>query len=318
MLSKREIQEKVNEEYVKLRESAVSRADNLFDSLKQNKEFYNNYCEINKLNFEIAKKLNRKEDVSKEKEKLSKLNQTKKAILKKLGIPLASLSPNYTCKLCNDTGRIGSKFCSCYKRRLSMAMLKESGLNTTELKTMKDFDTNVCTDQDEKHKAYLKKLKQTLTEFTVSFPKGKFLNLFVYGPTGVGKTYGLECVASELINKGYFVNFVTAFQLNTIFLNYHSSFDKDKQNMLESLLDPDLLIIDDLGSEPVFNNITSEYLYLILSERHLKHKSTFFSSNCSPRDIFDRYGERVFSRMFNKSATYTLLVDGLDLRLYRK
>lgn len=318
MLTKREIEQKVNEEYANLRKSAEDKADELLSSLKNNKQFYSNYCKINDTNYKIAKMGVLHKDTTKETALLAKLTTERQEILKKLGIPLESLLPHYACQDCKDTGIYKGHYCNCYKRRLSIEMLKESGINTEELKSMKDFNLNICTDNDKSHVEYLKKFKTLLTEFASTFPKQKYKNLFIYGPTGVGKTYGLECVTSELIKKGYFVNFVTAFQLNNIFINYHGSFDKDKQNLLDSLIDPDLLIIDDLGSEPVFNNITSEYLYLILSERQFKHKSTLISSNCSPKDIFDRYGERVFSRMFNKTLTKIFLVDGLDLRLYRK
>ena len=84
--------------------------------------------------------------------------------------------------------------------------------------------------------------------------------------------------------------------------------------MLDSLLDPDLLIIDDLGTEPVLRNVTKEYLLAVIQERMLKHKATLISTNLSPEQIFDRYGERLFSRITHKGKSLLINIEGNDLR----
>ena len=55
--------------------------------------------------------------------------------------------------------------------------------------------------------------------------------------------------------------------MNNLFLSYHTSFGAEKSSYLDTVLDPDVLVIDDLGTEPILKNVTLEYLYLILSER---------------------------------------------------
>ena len=134
------------------------------------------------------------------------------------------------------------------------------------------------------------------------------------GNTGTGKTFTAEVVAGELIRRGYYVNMVSAFQMNNMFLDYHKDFDKTNSNKLSPLLDVDLLVIDDLGAEPQFKNVSCEYLYLIISERTRNHKKTIITTNLKPLEFIDRYGERIYSRIFDKSKSVLLNLKGADLR----
>ena len=92
-------------------------------------------------------------------------------------------------------------------------------------------------------------------------------NIIISGTVGTGKSYLAGCVANDLLKKGYNVVFITAIELNAILLKYHTAPIDEKSLYLEVLTDCDLLIIDDLGTEPIYQNVTSEYLLTILSER---------------------------------------------------
>ena len=98
-------------------------------------------------------------------------------------------------------------------------------------------------------------------------------------------------------------------------LNYHTTFDSQKNSILEPFLTCSCLIIDDLGTEPILKNVTKEYLYLIINERMVNDKSTIISTNLTPDQIIDRYGERIFSRLFNKTNCLKLEFTSSDLRL---
>ena len=148
--------------------------------------------------------------------------------------------------------------------------------------------------------------------------ESKFKNLLLSGSTGVGKTYLVECACNELLNRDKFVSFYSAFSLNNLFLKYHTTFDESKSTLLDGVLGCDVLVIDDLGSEPKFKNVTEEYLYLVLNERLSKGKSTIVTTNLSLDEILDKYGERVFSRLCNKSNSLIVHMGNKDLRLKRK
>ena len=64
----------------------------------------------------------------------------------------------------------------------------------------------------------------------------------------------------------------------------------------------------------MLNNVTKEYLYLVISERMLKSKSTLISTNLDAKNILERYGERIFSRLFDKTKSLLLRIEGHDLR----
>ena len=103
--------------------------------------------------------------------------------------------------------------------------------------------------------------------------------------------------------------------MNNMFLKYHTSFDANKHIHISPLLDSEFLFIDDLGTEPILKNVTQNYLYLILSERERHNKPTIITTNLMPENILDRYGERIYSRIANKSSSLLVHLTGKDLRL---
>jgi len=75
-----------------------------------------------------------------------------------------------------------------------------------------------------------------------------------------------------------------------------------------------MLVIDDLGSETKLNNVSEEYLYLVLNERMAKKRSTVITTNLDYEQISARYGERIASRLFDKNNSIVTSVSNTDLR----
>lgn len=83
----------------------------------------------------------------------------------------------------------------------------------------------------------------------------------------------------------------------------------------EPLLESDLLILDDMGTE-VSNTFTVSKLFQVLNERALSGRSTIISTNLSLQQFRDVYSERIFSRI---TSSFTLLkFTGSDIRIRRK
>ena len=143
-------------------------------------------------------------------------------------------------------------------------------------------------------------------------------NLLFMGNTGVGKTFLANCIAKELLDRGYTVIYLTAFRLFDILEK--NKFGRDEEtayiasNQFDYILDCDLLIIDDLGTE-LNNSFTSSQLYLIINERLLRQKSTIISTNLSHDNINANYGERVYSRLISKYSIRRII--GQDIRLHK-
>lgn len=318
MKSRKQIENELHSYFINKHKNAVSDADSFTLRLRKNPHFNDNYIKLNELNYLIAKKKYDKIDCSQEEKQYKKLIKEQEALLKSMGLSKEDLSPKYSCETCQDTGIVGTRHCSCYKKALSKLLLKESGLDYSLLKKMNEFDPTFCAKDDAEHKNCLIKLKEFIEKYVDSFPKVNKDNVLIYGQTGVGKSFATECIASELIKRSFYVNIITAFQMNNIFLDYHKDFDKSHSNVLSPLLDVELLIIDDLGTEPIFKNVTNEYLLLVISERMLKRKKTIITTNLSPNDIMNRYGERIYSRIFDKAKTTAIQIVGKDLRLNNK
>ncbi len=315
-MNRSEIIQKLNNEYSAKRAIAIARAEAIKESALKNEEFEKLEKTLTSSTFDMAKlSVFNPESVELKKliEKVKKLEEKKSALLKKLNINENAFEPQFSCKKCKDTGRVAGDFCSCFKNRMIEELIASSGIDTTELSTFANFDESIAktkTQQDS-----LKKLKSKLTSFAEKFPNSKVNTITLSGKTGVGKTFALECTANEIMHKGFSTCFMSSFAINSIFVKYHSCFDSNKEGYLDLLLEPDLLVIDDLGTEPMLKNVTKEYFYLIFSERMRKNKATLISTNLNLEDILAKYGERIFSRLSNKSHALLIKVDGDDLRL---
>lgn len=318
-MDRKELRLKLNNEYITKRQKASFVAEQNLNNALKNKEFYNIYIKLNEKLFNLAKIdgiKGKESEIDKLKSEIKGLEEKKSKVLISMGISENDFKPNYECKKCKDTGKIGDKDCTCFTKRIIEELVSSSGLEMSELSDFKDFNSAIA--RSKEHRETLEKLKNVLIKFVDKFGGTKILNIVLIGKTGVGKTFALECTANEIMKHGYSCCFFSAFGVNNELMKYHTCFDANKQSYLDVLLDPDLLVIDDLGSEPVFKNVTKEYLYLVLSERMLKHKSTLISTNLNQQEIIDRYGERVFSRIFNKSKSLVIKIDGTDLRLSKK
>ena len=83
-------------------------------------------------------------------------------------------------------------------------------------------------------------------------------------------------------------------------INYRFGKPNSNQNIIENLLNVDLLIIDDLGTENI-NSMKFVELFNIINTRILnqnkKITKTIISTNLSLQNIYSIYDERIASRI---------------------
>ena len=132
-----------------------------------------------------------------------------------------------------------------------------------------------------------------------------------------GKTFMSNCIASELLQKGKTVLYQTAPVLLESVIDF--KFGKNKsvsENLIQSVLEADLLIIDDLGTETV-NSLKLSELFTIINSRILNLNNhitkTIISTNLNMNDIFSIYQDRIGSRIAGYYDIYYFF--GEDLRL---
>lgn len=225
-------------------------------------------------------------------------------IQSKLGIE--QINPKYDCPFCKDTGKIDGKYCTCFNKEVASLLLKESGFNNLEEFSKSNF--SIFDNASQAKKIYEKMQLWCSTDTSKK-------TVVLCGQTGTGKTHLLKCMANEIISQGKIAQIYTAFALNQKFLSIHTASENEKENLIKSLMYPNVLFIDDLGTEPVFRNVTREYLYLIINERQVRNLRTVITTNLFPNDIMDRYDERIFSRLVDQTKSIVIELGGKDLRV---
>lgn len=289
----------ITEQALRIVRAKKKRNQDLFNEkisvLEKDKEYVRIEKEYISLMIDNQKKEAYGQKADREKEqKLFELLQEQK---EKYG--LKNISIEYGCPLCKDEGYVNGKQCKCLKTEISKLLLQGSGFEKLE-----DFDKAT------KSSGSLEPLYRKMQEWC---NKNSEKNLiFLSGPTGVGKTHLIQCMANEFINKGKMINIVTSLNLSLDFKIFCKNSD---ESLLTKYLNPDVLFIDDLGTEPIFKNVTIEYLYLIINERKMRNKRTVITSNLTLSDVFDRYDERIFSRIADQKSSIAINLDGDDRRL---
>lgn len=129
-----------------------------------------------------------------------------------------------------------------------------------------------------------------------------------------------NCIANELLKRGKTVLYQTSPVLLEGVIDYKMSKQKNPlDNIYKSVLETDLLIIDDLGTESL-NSMKLSELFTILNTRILnlnnKTTKTLISTNLNIKDIFRNYEERIGSRIAGYYDIYYFF--GNDLRLTKK
>ena len=292
----------IKQNFMLKRYKAQEECEEFILSLRKEPEFDELYSQYLHKNVEYLKSklekenLNLKHDVEDLKIKID-------SYIKRNNIDRTKLTPKYDCNICNDTGVAGGRICKCLQKELN---LKKSMIASSQtcFKCFENSDLNLMNENDVKAQDWLK-------NWCLRYPNITKTNINIIGGAGTGKTFLLECVANQLINKNVVVCYKTAFELNELARLYHigKSFD------FADCMNADVLLIDDLGTEPILKNVTKEYLYNLINVRQIKNKPTFISSNLSFENILDRYDERIFSRLGNKNLAINIMLNSTDKRI---
>lgn len=106
-----------------------------------------------------------------------------------------------------------------------------------------------------------------MENFIKNFNNPETKNLFFTGNTGLGKTYMTNCIANEILKQGKTVLYQTApVLLENIIDNKFNKYKTNNTNDFNNqVLNVDLLIIDDLGTECI-NNMKLSELFTILNQ----------------------------------------------------
>ena len=279
---------------------AESRCEQTLATLRMNGDW--SECEHALRSAQVKAALGNEKEQALSRAEIRELQIKRKQLLKKYGVTESDLTPQYHCPDCNDTGYAGAKICHCLQEEIRKAIVADSNVPSAEY-TFKNSTEKL---------EHNKKVYGAAEKIVVG---GKRKNILLFGATGSGKTYLLCSAANACADNGKSVTFLTAFGLNSLFLDCYLGSVQARKLILDSLTETDVLVIDDLGTEKNVKNVTQEYLYVVLNERLTANKQTFVSTNLELQQIRDRYDERIFSRLVDQKTTLVARLEGEDKRL---
>ncbi len=253
-------------------------------------------------------------------DKLASINEEKHLLLAAAGYPEDYLDLHYECPACKDTGFIDGKKCNCFKQAAIDLLYNQSNIKKILLlENFSNFNYDWYSEDYVDPVSGISALENIINvtrdvnAFISDFPSGQ--NLLFYGDTGVGKTFLTHCIASELLGKGHSVLYLSAIDLFDLFSKY--TFDNDSEanyrDAFSQILDCELLIIDDLGTE-LTNSFTNSRLFYCINERILAGLSTIISTNLSLEELMNTYSERIFSRLTMSYGIYKIFGDDIRMK----
>lgn len=239
------------------------------------------------------------------------LKAAEQSLLAGAGYDIRYLDPIYSCERCRDTGfLVDGGRCGCFKKRVLEDKLSEARLLEADV-SFEKFDLDVFDDapleNGRSQRDYMEQYKKIAENYSDSFPACPPVFL-LSGGTGLGKTYLSKCVVRRVMERGFTAAFYTAYRLFSIFHQHRLGEDID----VSPIFEVPLLVIDDIGTEPMTRNVTREYFFDLLNERSGLH--TVIATNLPFHDIKERYGERIHSRLMDKDASLKMLLYGKDIR----
>ena len=283
--------------------------------------------EISACGIKAARAVIKGDNVQPEIEKLRDKNLAMQKELKDLlasnGYSENVFEPHYICNKCGDTGYYDENgktlVCSCLKNMLVACACEE--LNRTAPLALSTFDSfsldyyDKREDPDLGTSPYIQmsKILAYCRNYAEKFRKNSE-SLLMKGATGLGKTHLSLAIANEVIKKGFGVIYASAPSLMTrLEKSYFSNSDDD--SALNMLIESDLLIIDDLGTE-IHGQFSVSLLYNIFNSRMLSNKPIIINTNLTMRELEKIYTERFVSRINGNARKLDFLGD--DIRIRRK
>ncbi len=278
---------------------AEEKCEKTLEALRSHADFAE--CEKVRRQAMVKLALGTDEQMQQAKAELEQATTKYNELLAKYHVSAGDLEPHYSCAKCNDTGYVDGKACSCLLEEMRSIILSQSNI------PLENCSFEASTENQPENVKIYKMAKRLCDEKHLK-------NFLLLGPTGTGKTYLLCSCANRCAKQNQSVLFVTAYKLNNLFLECYLGDLQTKKLVLDNLTDVDVLVIDDLGTEKTYKNVTAEYTFILLNERMTAGKQTFISTNLSLAQLREKYDERVFSRLIDQKQTFVAKLNGKDKR----
>ena len=303
-------------------------------------EFYSSHPDLAELNdklnstaIEISKAIlnNNSNLANKLKKDFQDLKKQKEKLLEKITIPLDAKEPKYECSICKDTGYVTLEnqrtvLCNCIKQKIFDIEINKSNVGNLEKENFETFDQNLYSDEinEKKYNAKISprqnilNIKKITLNFVENFDDPSEKNLLFTGNTGLGKTFLSNCITKEILSKEKTVLYQTAPIMLDNIVDYRFG-KSDLKEIYDNIINVDLLVIDDLGVEAL-NSFKLSELFNIINSRSLSSnnvRKTIISTNLNMNNLFDTYGERIFSRLVSNYNVCRFFGDDIRLKSFK-
>lgn len=235
-------------------------------------------------------------------------------LLRQNGYNPQMLEPRYACPLCKDSGVLQGRPCECVVR-LARQMRREELLQGSPLAvcSFDSMDLQVYPTTPDPIsglpvREYMAQTLAALRSYAQSFdPKSS--SLLLYGNAGLGKTHAALAIAGTVLEKGYDVIYISA---QDMCVQLEKARFEDDDSLMGAMLEADLLILDDLGTESL-SSYTLSCLYTLVNTRMAKRRPTIYTTNIVDSALLEkRYTEKIASRLSGSCEPVEFL--GQDVR----
>ncbi len=240
-------------------------------------------------------------------------------LLKENGKPENYLDPVYRCRTCKDTGYVGEpvkEMCECLKGQYYQRLYQAVGLSSTKEQSFETFNADLFSDEILPGKKFSQrklmcKTREWCEHWADNYPNVKETTVLFMGQSGLGKTFLMHAMARRLLQRGKQVLLVGAYR----FLDAaRKAYFGGSHEEIDAMLEADVLMIDDMGTEPMMENITVGQWFNLISERQNSGKGLIISTNLQKDELRNQYTERIASRLLDVERSKLMMLTGKDVR----
>ena len=250
------------------------------------------------------------------------LQEERRLLLENLGLPADCLEEKPACPLCADTGWRDGRMCRCLKaycareQQKELSRMLDLGSQSFETFSLEWYDQAEDPALGVSPRENMDWIYRTCKRYAAAFGPGSG-NLLLTGDPGLGKTFLSAAIAREVSGEGFSVVYDTAAH---IFDRFEArKFGREAGEAVEAdvdrVLDCDLLILDDLGTEMTTPFVQSA-LYTIVNTRVTDRRASILSTNLDLKELARRYSPQIVSRL--EGEYQVLPFFGEDIRRLKK
>lgn len=250
------------------------------------------------------------------------LQEERKLLLEQMGLPADCLEEKPACPLCGDTGYRGGGMCRCLRaycareQQRELSRMLDLGSQSFETFSLEWYSEEDSPELGISPRENMDWIFRICKRYAAAFGPGSG-SLLLTGDPGLGKTFLSAAIAREVSGDGWSVVYDTAVHIFDRFeaRKFGREAGEEIEADVERVLDCDLLILDDLGTEMTTPFVQSA-LYSIVNGRIMNRRASILSTNLKLDELSRRYSPQTASRI---EGEYQILpFFGKDIRKLKK